>query len=182
MKAITMFLVPCLKKIISLTVRDKIGYSACNTLQKGFEKNIFAAMNLTVTENRCSLIYNASTRHMRHECNTRNANVTRAQNEQHEWKTSETKATQVRHKCDTSVPRTTRARDEWKNFDCDNCANKIIFHIPIFTIWQMKDYAEKNNFNLSTTLLPCQNAFEQCTTKIGLCNGKSYIKTLYTRL
>ena len=29
---------------------------------------------------------------------------------------------------------------------------------------------------------PCQNAFEKCTTKTELCNGKSYIKKLHTRL
>ena len=27
-----------------------------------------------------------------------------------------------------------------------------------------------------------QNAFEDCNTKAELCNGKSYIKKLYTRL
>ena len=61
---------------------------------------------------------------------------------------------------------------------------KIYFHIPIFTIWQVKDYKGRNNFVLSTTIrnasLPCQNEFEKCTTKI--CNGKSYIKKLYTKL
>ena len=40
--------------------------------------------------------------------------------------------------------------------------------------------------SLSTTFrnvsFPCQNAFKKCTTKTGLCNGKSYIKKLYTRL
>ena len=28
----------------------------------------------------------------------------------------------------------------------------------------------------------CQNAFEKCTAKTELCNGKNYIKKLYTRL
>ena len=31
-------------------------------------------------------------------------------------------------------------------------------------------------------LFPCQDAFEECTTKAEHCNGKSYIKNLYTRL
>ena len=60
------------------------------------------------------------------------------------------------------------------------------FHILIFTIRQVKDYKERSNFILSTTFgnasFPCQNAFEKCTTKTGLCNCKSYIKKLYTRL
>ena len=47
----------------------------------------------------------------------------------------------------------------------------------------MKDYKERDNFILRTTfLLSCQNAFEKCATKIELCNDKSYIKKLYTRL
>ena len=29
---------------------------------------------------------------------------------------------------------------------------KIYFHIPIFTIWQAKDYKGRNNFVLSTTI------------------------------
>ena len=29
---------------------------------------------------------------------------------------------------------------------------------------------------------PCQNAFEKCSTNTELCNGKSYIKKLHTRL
>ena len=32
------------------------------------------------------------------------------------------------------------------------------------------------------TSCPCQNAFEKCTTKTELCNGKSYIKKAYTRV
>ena len=47
----------------------------------------------------------------------------------------------------------------------------------------MKDYKERNNFILRTTFSEMsQNAFEKCTTKTELCNGKSYIKDLYTRL
>ena len=56
---------------------------------------------------------------------------------------------------------------------------KPYFHIPIFTIWQVKVYRERNNFILSTTY---SHAFEKCTTKTGLCNGKSYVKKLHTRL
>ena len=50
----------------------------------------------------------------------------------------------------------------------------------------MKDYKERNNFILrlpfGNTSFPCQHGFEKCTTKSELCNGKSYIKKLYTRL
>ena len=81
-----------------------------------------------------------------------------------------------RQKCDTSekilILITTRV--------------KTYFYIPIFTIWQVKDYKKRNNFILSTTFgnasFPCQNVFEKSTAKIGLRNDKSYIKNLYTRL
>ena len=50
----------------------------------------------------------------------------------------------------------------------------------------MNDYKEWNNLVLDNTfgnaLFPSQNAFEKCTIKTGLCNGKSYIPKLYTRL
>ena len=63
---------------------------------------------------------------------------------------------------------------------------KAYFLIPVFTMWQVKDYKERNNFILSTTFrnasFPCENEFEKCTTKTGICNGKIYIKKLYTRL
>ena len=50
----------------------------------------------------------------------------------------------------------------------------------------MKDYKERNNFILrlpfGNALFPCENGFEKCTTKTEVCNGKSYIKNLYTIL
>ena len=80
---------------------------------------------------------------------------------------------QEQHDCDTSekvlILITTRL--------------KTYFHIPISTIWKVKHYKERNNFILSTTFanasFPCQNAFENCTTKTELRSGKSYIKKLY---
>ena len=80
------------------------------------------------------------------------------------------------HECDTSekilILITTRV--------------KIYFHTPIFTTWQVKDYKEGNNFIPSTTFgnasFPCRNAFEKGTTKTEICNGKSYIKKLHTKL
>ena len=63
---------------------------------------------------------------------------------------------------------------------------KTYFHIPTFTIWQVKDYNERNNFILSITFknasFSCQNAFENRTAKTELCNGKNYIKKLFTKL
>ena len=50
----------------------------------------------------------------------------------------------------------------------------------------MNDYKEWTNFVLGNTFgnasFSSQNAFEKCTIKTRLCNGKSYIKKLYTRL
>ena len=50
---------------------------------------------LRVAQKRSSLIYKASARHERHECDTSNMNETRLQHEQNECNTSETQATQV---------------------------------------------------------------------------------------
>ena len=87
----------------------------------------------------------------------------------HEW-----------HLCDTSA---TRVK---KRLILITIRIKTCSHVPIFTILQVKDYKERNNFILSTTFrnasFPCQNEFGEGTTKTGICNGKSYIKKLYTRL
>ena len=60
---------------------------------------------------------------------------------------------------------------------------KTYFHIPIFIIWRVKDYKERNNLILNTTFVNAsfqhQNAFEKCATKTGLCNGKSYTLDCY---
>ena len=81
--------------------------------------------------------------------------------ERHEWETSDMGATWVRHEQHESNTSETRAIGV--QHKCDTSI-----------------------FILSTTFLnasfPCQNAFENCTTKTELCNGKSYIKKLYTRL
>ena len=112
-----------------------------------------------------SLIYN--------ECQTRATRM------QHEWDTSDTSAPWVlheRHECDTSE----------KTLILITTRVKPYFHIPIFTIWQVKDYKERNNFILSTTFgnasFPCQNVFQKFNTKSELCNGKSYNKKLYSGL
>ena len=123
----------------------------------------FCAFNTVRFKKRwSSLIYNTSVRHERHECNTSDTSATRALHE--------------RQDCDMGE----------KNLILITTRVKTYFHIPIFTIWQEKDYKERNNFILSTTFgnasFPCQNTFEKCSTKTRLCDGKSYIKKLYTRL
>ena len=113
---------------------------------------------------------------VRHDCYTNDTSATWVLHEWHKCNTSATRTTRVRHECDTSE----------KLLILITARVKTYFHIHIFTIWQVKDYKERNNFILSITFrnasFPCQKEFEKCTTKIGICNGKSYIKRLYTRL
>ena len=99
--------------------------------------------------------------------------------------------TQMQHKCDKNATRMARVRHECytnetgairaKKVDFDNDTSKNIFLHPYLTIWQMKDYKERNNFILKANIwkcLVCQNTFEKCTTKTELFNGTSYIKKL----
>ena len=104
-----------------------------------------------------SLIYNMSARHERHECNT-----------------SETRATQVRHDCytnDTSATRTTRVRHEWKILILIKTRVKIYFHTLIFTIWQVKDYKEKEQFHSNNYFL-----------EISLLHPKMHLKSAPQKL
>ena len=80
----------CLKQLYFLFIHNYVNYS-----------NIIWA-----STTRPSLIYNASARHERHECDTRDTNATRVR---HKWDTSDTSATRV------------------KNFDFDNDTSKNIF-------------------------------------------------------
>ena len=101
--------------------------------------------------------------HERHECNSSETGV----------RTSATRVLHKRHECNTSrkilILITTRV--------------KTYFYFPIFIIWQVKDYKERNNFILSAAFgnasFPCQNAFENCATKTELCTVKA-IKKTYT--
>ena len=91
------------------------------------------------------------------------------------------------HECHTSATWKTRVRHEWKVLILITTRVKTYFHTPILAIGQMKDYKERNNFiqevPFENVSLSCQNAFEKCTTKTGLCNGYiNYIKKLYIRL
>ena len=90
------------------------------------------------------------------------------------------------HDCytsDTSATQTTELRHK---LILTSARVKTYFRTPILTIWQMKDHKERRNSILRNTFWKClvtkKNAFEKCTTKTELCNGKSYIKKLYTQI
>ena len=121
---------------------------------------------------------------------TSDTNATRVQ---HEWDTNDTSAIQVRHQCYTNDTNETWVLHE--RHECGTSEKSLIlitarmktnFHTLIFTIWQVKDYRERNNFirsnNFRNASFPCQNVFEKCTTKTDLRRGRSYIKKLYTKL
>ena len=63
---------------------------------------------------------------------------------------------------------------------------KRYFHTLIFTIWQVKDYKEVNNFILRTNFWKCLVPIPKCpkksTIKTKLFNSKSYIKKSNSRL
>ena len=67
-----------------------------------------------------------------------------------------TSARHERHECDTIekilILITTRM--------------KTYFHIPIFTMWQVKDYKERNNFILRTTFWKCLVPMPKCAWKV----------------
>ena len=80
-------------------------------------------------------------------------------------------------------------RHECKNFDFDNGMSENIFSHPcIYYLVSERLRGEEQlleNFEELTfrnALFPWQNPFEKCTIKSELCNGKSHIKKLYTRL
>ena len=181
-----------------LNLCDIVVSATCITPSEFRHKNAYKiSLHITIfmcvflishySEVRSSLIYNTSARYERHECQTSDTSGTRVRHERHECNT------QVQHKGCTNDTSATRVLHE--RYGCDTNEKNLIliitqiktyFHIPLFTIWQVKDYKKRNNFILSTTFgnasFPWQNVFEKSTTKIGLCNDKSYIKNLYTRL
>ena len=111
---------------------------------------------------------------------------------QREGNKSNTSATQVRHERGTGGKSATRVLHERtsgkrvKIFDFDDDTGENIFSHPCIYYMASEDYKERGNFIARTTSwkcrVPCQNAFEKCTTKNELCNGKSYIRKLNTRL
>ena len=62
---------------------------------------------LRVAQKRSSLIYKASARHERHDCNTSKMSATRVRHKQHKCDTSATRVLHERHECNTSATRTT---------------------------------------------------------------------------
>ena len=104
-----------------------------------------------------SLIYNTSARHKLHECITSDTNatqVTQIQHKQHECNTRATRVLHKRHECNTRTLILTTTRI------------KTYFHSPTFTIWQVKDYKERNNFILRTTFWKCLVPMPKCVWKV----------------
>ena len=89
---------------------------------------------------------------------------------QHEWDTSTTRAVHEQHECDTSAARL-------KNFDFDNGTSENIFSQHFISYMANERLQGEEQFNSKN-----QNVFQKCTTKTELCNAKSYIKKLNTRL
>ena len=79
---------------------------------------------------------------------TSDMSATRVRHKRHEYDIS---AKRARHECYTNDTSATRA----KNFDT-----------LIFTIWQVKDYKERNNFILRTTFWKCLFSILKCVLKV----------------
>ena len=125
--------------------------------------------------------------------------VTWATPKWHECDTSKTRATRVGHEWGTSA---TQVRHKWKILILITTRMRTYFHTPMFIIWQMKDYKQKNNFILRTTFWKNLALIQKCVWKMRykswtlypaetrrrfnvvclLSNGKSCIKNWYTRL
>ena len=86
--------------------------------------------------------------------------------------------TQVRQECDMNYTGATQVRHE--RHECDTSATGVLHerHKCDTSATRMTRVRHK----LPYDSFPCQNAFEKFTTKTELCNGKSYIKKLHTRL
>ena len=73
---------------------------------------------------------------MRHEFYTTDMTATRMRHEQHECDSRVTRVLHKRRECETSE----------KNLILITARVKAYYHIPIFTIWQVKGCKEWNNF------------------------------------
>ena len=97
-------------------------------------------------------------------------------------RTSATRVLQERHECDMSATRTTQVRNEWKSLILIAARVKTYFYNFIFTIWQVKDHKERNNFDerpFGNASFLCQKAFKKCTTKnSGTSQYNSFSKIL----
>ena len=123
---------PLIKRLIKTSYILKHYIKTSLSIKRVIERDIKISVT-TYIHARSSLIYNTSAtrvRHERHKCNTSATGVTR-----------------VRHRCDTNDTSATRV----KNFDFVKTRVKTYFHTLIFTIWQVKDYKERNHLILKTT-------------------------------
>ena len=102
--------------------------------------------------------------------------------EGYECDTSATWVLHERLKCDTSATRTTRVWREQKILILIIRQGKTYFHTPIFTIWQVKDYKERNNFILRTTFWKCIVPLPKCVSKVHRKNWTLYFQKLYQKL
>ena len=88
--------------------------------------------------------------------------------------------------CDVNDTIATRV----KNFDFDNDTSENIFSYPKISYIanvRLSLITRRRTISFSELLFrnasfSCQNAFEKCTSKSELCNGKAYFKKLYSRL
>ena len=123
-----------------------------------------------------SLFYNTSARHERHKRDTNDL-------VRHECDTIATKMTQVRHKCYTNVTIATRV----KNFDVDKDTSENIFSHSYISYMANERLQGEEQFHSKNYLfeMPRSHAkmhLKSASQKTELCNGKSYIKMLHTRL
>ena len=127
---------------------------------------------LQTTQGRSSLIYNTSSRHLQHQCNT---SVTLATQMQHEWDTREMSATQVWHECYTNATSVTRVKNF--NFDNDTCKNIFTLLYLLHGKWKTtrRGTISFQELPFGNASFPCQKAFKWCTTKTKLFNGKNYV-------
>ena len=125
--------------------------------------------------------YEQHEQHEQHECDTSVTWAVRVRYKRHECNTSDTRRRWVRHQCYVNNTRTTRL----KSFDFDNDMIGNIFPHP-YTCYmaserlQGKEQFYSKNYLLGMPYSPWLNAFEKCTTKTEVCNGKGYIKKSYT--
>ena len=108
---------------------------------------------------------------MWHECETSSTRPTQVRHEQHDCNTS---VTWVRHKCDTSAA---QVRQEWKILVVITTRVKTYCHTPIFTIWQVKDYKQSNNFILRTKFWKCPVRLKSTPQKLNFLMAKAISKS-----
>ena len=92
-----------------------------------------------------SLIYNMSARHEWHKCDSSNTSATGVRHGQHECDTSAARVLHKRHEYDMSE----------KFFILITTRVKTYFQTSIFTLRQVKNYKERNNFILRTNFWKC---------------------------